>query len=251
MESFHPFDSRMDASRDGLLLFIARYGDRDALIVWDLEREQGPGPLPVPRAGVAALAPVDARRQEHRGQRPLGERRLRPLPRPPARGHARAAHRRSLPGSRSHAGPRRAAHRLRLRPRRRRPATARPISYLLDLDSARVAPLTAGTWKDEAPAWAAGRTDLLHLRPRRRAQRLLGGHAGRRPAGDLGVERRVRRRAAARRLRPAGRRLPRSELESVSLSGGHDGPEGAVRARRERHRRPLGAGWPRATPPAA
>jgi len=38
LESFHPFDSRMDASRPGLLLFAARYGDRDALVVWDLKR---------------------------------------------------------------------------------------------------------------------------------------------------------------------------------------------------------------------
>jgi len=29
LESFHPFDSRMDASRPGYLLFAARYGDRD------------------------------------------------------------------------------------------------------------------------------------------------------------------------------------------------------------------------------
>ncbi len=36
LESFHPFDSRIDASRRGLLLFSARYHDRDALIVWDL-----------------------------------------------------------------------------------------------------------------------------------------------------------------------------------------------------------------------
>ena len=38
LESFHPFDSRMDASRKGYLLFTARYGDRDALVVWDLKR---------------------------------------------------------------------------------------------------------------------------------------------------------------------------------------------------------------------
>src|SRR5687768_3204799 len=36
LESFHPFDSRMDASREGFLLFAARYGDRDALVIWDL-----------------------------------------------------------------------------------------------------------------------------------------------------------------------------------------------------------------------
>ena len=40
LESFHPFESRMDASRPGLLLFTARYGDRDALIVWDLKRKK-------------------------------------------------------------------------------------------------------------------------------------------------------------------------------------------------------------------
>jgi len=38
LEAFHPFDSRMDASRKGYLLFTARYGDRDALMVWDLKR---------------------------------------------------------------------------------------------------------------------------------------------------------------------------------------------------------------------
>ncbi|HEY8257842.1 MAG TPA: hypothetical protein VIG08_09305, partial [Gemmatimonadales bacterium] len=38
LESFHPFESRMDASRPGYLLFTARYGDRDAVIIWDLAR---------------------------------------------------------------------------------------------------------------------------------------------------------------------------------------------------------------------
>ncbi|MGH7497649.1 MAG: hypothetical protein ACREL3_02230 [Gemmatimonadales bacterium] len=40
LESFHPFDSRMDTSRPGYLLFTARYGDRDAVIVWDLNRHR-------------------------------------------------------------------------------------------------------------------------------------------------------------------------------------------------------------------
>jgi hypothetical protein len=43
LESFHPFESRMDASRKGLLLFTARYGDRDALIVWDIARRRMAG----------------------------------------------------------------------------------------------------------------------------------------------------------------------------------------------------------------
>ncbi len=40
LESFHPFDSRMDASRPGYLLFTARYNDRDAVVVWDLKRDR-------------------------------------------------------------------------------------------------------------------------------------------------------------------------------------------------------------------
>ncbi len=40
LESFHPFDSRMDASRRGILLFVARHGDRDALVIWDLKRNK-------------------------------------------------------------------------------------------------------------------------------------------------------------------------------------------------------------------
>jgi len=40
LESFRPFDSRMDASRPGLLLFATRYGDRDALIIWDLTQNR-------------------------------------------------------------------------------------------------------------------------------------------------------------------------------------------------------------------
>jgi hypothetical protein len=40
LESFHAFESRIDASRQGYLLFSARYGDRDAVIVWDLKRDR-------------------------------------------------------------------------------------------------------------------------------------------------------------------------------------------------------------------
>ncbi len=43
LESFHPFESRMDATRPGYLLFTARYGDRDAIVVWDLERDRMAG----------------------------------------------------------------------------------------------------------------------------------------------------------------------------------------------------------------
>src|SRR5687767_12097031 len=40
LESFHPFDSRMDASRAGLLLFSARYQDRDAVVIWALAKDR-------------------------------------------------------------------------------------------------------------------------------------------------------------------------------------------------------------------
>jgi hypothetical protein len=43
LEAFHPFDSRMDGSRAGYLLFAARYGDRDALVVWNLKRRKVAG----------------------------------------------------------------------------------------------------------------------------------------------------------------------------------------------------------------
>src|SRR5690606_1352235 len=38
-ESFHESYSRMDA-RDGILLFSSKYGDRDALFFWNIEREE-------------------------------------------------------------------------------------------------------------------------------------------------------------------------------------------------------------------
>jgi len=57
LESFHPFDSRMDASRSGYLLFAARYGDRDALVVWDLKREKMAGRYQFDRL-VSVLSPM-------------------------------------------------------------------------------------------------------------------------------------------------------------------------------------------------
>lgn len=39
-ENLHPFYSRIDASRPGLLLLSAKDGDRDAIVVWDLEEDE-------------------------------------------------------------------------------------------------------------------------------------------------------------------------------------------------------------------
>ena len=41
-ESLHPFSSRIDV-RDGVLLFATRFGERDALVFWDLARERVAG----------------------------------------------------------------------------------------------------------------------------------------------------------------------------------------------------------------
>lgn len=43
LESFHPFESRVDPSRDGYLLFSSKSHDRDALIVWDLKKNDVAG----------------------------------------------------------------------------------------------------------------------------------------------------------------------------------------------------------------
>jgi hypothetical protein len=57
LESFHAFESRMDASRPGYLLFAARYGDRDALVIWDLKRSRVAGRYQFDRL-VSILSPV-------------------------------------------------------------------------------------------------------------------------------------------------------------------------------------------------
>ena len=57
LEAFHPFDSRMDASRPGFLLFAARYGDRDALVIWDLKRGKMAGRYQFDRL-VSILSPT-------------------------------------------------------------------------------------------------------------------------------------------------------------------------------------------------
>ncbi len=200
LESFHPFDSRMDASRPGLLLFIARYGDRDALVLWDLEKNRVRGRYQFPDAGVDAFAPVDARREEHRAERPLGKRGLRSLPGPPARGHPRAAHRGPLSGPRSQSRAGWSAHRVRLRPHLRRPGGR---GQSLHAEPRQRPGRAAHRRRLERRGTGLGprRPDLLHLRPRRGAQRVLGGYRGRRASGDFGLDRRVRRGAAARRHR--------------------------------------------------
>ena len=142
------------------------------------------GPLPVPGAGLAALAPLDARRAEHRGERPVGARRLRSLP-----GHAcptasssrspTTATRISIPSPSADGR----QHRLRLRSHRRRAAPARSTCSCSTSTSGGTTQLTSGDWRGRVAALGPRRPDLLHLRPRRRAQRLLGRLRWARAAG--------------------------------------------------------------------
>ena len=39
-ESFHPFQTRMDISNNGTLLFSSKYHDKDALFLWDLDKNK-------------------------------------------------------------------------------------------------------------------------------------------------------------------------------------------------------------------
>ena len=153
MESFHPFDSKMDASRSGLLLFVARHGDRDALVIWDLERGKVRGRYQFPEL-VSLLSPhwmPDGRSIVLSGLSETGlsdlyrvhlpEGRLEPLtsdryqdldPTPDADGR-----RIVFASDRATDGLEGAAN-----------------LFLLHLDGARITPLTAGRWKDESPDWA-------------------------------------------------------------------------------------------------
>lgn len=152
LESFHPFDSRMDASRPGLLLFTARFGDRDALIVWDLDRGRVAGRYQFPEL-VSLLSPqwmpdgagivvsglsesgVSDLYRVHLPEgtlEPLTSDRyqdLDPAPSPDGR--------RIVFASDRTAGGIAGAANL----------------FLLDLTTARTTQLTAGAWKDEVPSW--------------------------------------------------------------------------------------------------
>jgi len=153
LESFHPFESRMDASRRGFLLFTARYGDRDALIVWDLTHNRIRGRYQFPEL-VSLLSPhwmpdgqsivLSGLSQRglsdlYRVRLPGGE--LEPLtsdryqdldPSPSADG------RRLVFASDRTADGRTGASNL----------------FLLELDSGRISQLTSGAWVDESPIWA-------------------------------------------------------------------------------------------------
>ncbi|MGH7515677.1 MAG: hypothetical protein ACREOQ_22495, partial [Gemmatimonadales bacterium] len=154
LESFHPFESRMDASRKGLLLFTARYGDRDALIVWNIERRRMAGRYQFPEL-VSLLSPhwmPDGRSIVLSG---LSERGVSDL------------YRVRLPGGELEAltadryqdlDPSPSADGRRLVFASDRTADGRGGAanlFLLDLDTRAISQLTTGAWVDESPIWSA------------------------------------------------------------------------------------------------
>jgi hypothetical protein len=154
LEAFHPFESRMDASRQGYLLFTARFGDRDALVVWDLKRGKVAGRYQFDRL-VSILSPMwmpDGRsivfsglsesgvsdlyrvRLPNGGLEPLTRDRYQDLdPSPTSDGH------RLVFASDRTSGGLDGAINL----------------FLLDLRTGSVSQLTWGQWLDEAPSWGA------------------------------------------------------------------------------------------------
>jgi WD40 repeat protein len=152
LESLHPFDSRMDASRPGFLLFTARYGDRDALVIWDLTRAKiagryqfdrlnsilspmwSPDRLSIVFSGLSESGVSDLYRVH------LPEGTLEPLTRDRFQDLDPSPHpdgRRLVFASDRTAGGLEGAVNL----------------FMLDLASGAVSQLTRGDWVDEAPSW--------------------------------------------------------------------------------------------------
>jgi hypothetical protein len=152
LESFHPFDSRIDASRPGYLLFTARYADRDALIVWDLERERvagryqftelvsllSPRWMPDRRSIVVSGLSESGVSDLYRVRLPEGT--LEPLT---------TDHYQDLDPAPGPDG----RHLVFVSDRTADGMAGAANLFLLDLESGRTAQLTAGPWKDEVPSW--------------------------------------------------------------------------------------------------
>lgn len=153
-ESFHAYESGIDIGPDGILAFVSKYQERDAVFLWDLQRERIVGRYQWPdlvgikspswspdgrsvvfeglnTAGFSDLYVVEFETQERRR---LTDDRFRdedPDWAPDGRSIAFASDRGrgGIEGQRS--------------------------LYLLDLASGHVRPLTHGDWTDQTPAWSS------------------------------------------------------------------------------------------------
>jgi hypothetical protein len=153
IESFHAFDSRMDASRPGLLLFTARYGDRDALFVWDIERRKAKGRYQFPGL-VSLLSPhwmPDGRSIVVSGLSERGISDLYRITLPDGTLEPLTDdHYQDLDPSPSADG-----HRVVFASDRTAEGRAGATNlFLLDLASGTTTQLTSGDWRDESPLWA-------------------------------------------------------------------------------------------------
>ncbi|HEX6105396.1 MAG TPA: hypothetical protein VFZ26_07420 [Gemmatimonadales bacterium] len=152
LESFHPFDSRMDASRPGFLLFTARHGDRDALVVWDLERSRVAGRYQFPEL-VSLLSPhwmPDGRSIVVSGLSERGVSDLYRVHLPDGTLEPLTAdHYQDLDPVPSPDG-----RRIVFASDRTAGGIAGAVNlFMLDLGESRTAQLTAGDWRDEVPTW--------------------------------------------------------------------------------------------------
>lgn len=154
LAAFHPFESRVDAGRPGYVLTSTRVDDRDALIVWDIERRKVvgryqfpglvsvvsptwlPGDTVVIFSGLTFDGVSDLYRFTFAGER-LDRlthdhyQDLDPSPSPDGRQVVFSSDR----------GPRGLDGAMNL--------------FLLDLGTGAVRPLTDGQWVDESPRWAS------------------------------------------------------------------------------------------------
>jgi len=154
LESFHPFESRMDGSRPGLLLFTARYGDRDALIIWDMQRRHMAGRYQFPHL-VSLLSPHWMPDGQSIVVSGLSEQGVSDL------------YRIHLPGGQLEAltsdryqdlDPSPSADGRRLVFASDRTADGRGGAanlFLLDLQTHAISQLTSGAWVDESPIWSS------------------------------------------------------------------------------------------------
>ncbi|MGH7527820.1 MAG: hypothetical protein ACREMX_14075 [Gemmatimonadales bacterium] len=152
LESFHPFDSRMDASRPGILLFTARHGDRDALVVWDLEKNRLTGRYQFPEL-ISLLSPhwmPDGRSIVLSGLSESGVSDLYRVHLPEGVLEPLTADRfQDLDPSPSPDG-----HRIVFASDRTLGGIGGAANlFLLDLQASKTTQLTSGEWVDESPAW--------------------------------------------------------------------------------------------------
>jgi hypothetical protein len=156
-ESLHPFESRFDTSREGLLLFASQREDRDALMILDISRRRIVGRYSFPElAGIRspAWAPDGTILLSGLGEDGVSD--LYRVHLPEGRlERLTTDHYQDLDPSPSPDGTR-----VAFASDRTAGGDAGAMNlFLLDLATGRIRQLTAGAWLDESPVW--GRDDRI------------------------------------------------------------------------------------------